>query len=34
LRDISVQGVLGQLVNRCEDRTDGLMYGSSGPESP
>src|SRR5215470_11139583 len=33
LRDISVQGVLGLLLNRDEDRTDGVVDGSSGSES-
>jgi hypothetical protein len=33
LRDLGVQGVLGLLFNRGEDRPDGIVYGSSGAES-
>jgi len=33
LRDIGVQGVLGLLLNRNEDRPDGIMDGASGSES-
>jgi hypothetical protein len=33
LRDIGVQGILGLLLDRDEDRTDGIVYGSCGSES-
>ena len=33
LRDISIQGVRGLLLNRDEDRPDGVVDGSSGSES-